>query len=88
MVLKNFYKFLTIFADANTNIKFKFKDIFGKDKNISLRYDWNTNMNTTSGLFTMYTLKSVNAEINNYNDANTGLFLGSGGGRRLQMITS
>ena len=80
MVLKNFYKFLTMITDVNSNIKFKFKDIFGKDKNKSFQYSFNTIMNGTSGLFTRYTLKSVKAEIDNYNDANTGLFLGSGGG--------
>lgn len=79
MITKNFIQFLTIYTDDNSNIKFKFKDIFGKDKDNSCQYNWNTNINCTSVLFTRYTLKSVKAEINNYNDANTGLFLGSGG---------
>ena len=80
MITKNFIQFLTMYTDGNSNIKFKFKDIFGKDKDNSCQYNWNTHINCTSVLFTSYTLKSVKAEINNYNDANTGLFLGSGGG--------
>ena len=79
MVLKNFYKFLTMLTN-NSRVIIKFKDIFGNDKNINTPSTVNTIRNCTSGLFTLYTLNSVNLNVGDYDNVNTGLFLGSGGG--------